>query len=54
LRRSDAIEPIDPAILDLGNTARNPSLIKDSDFKPLAAKSGSDGDNLVKSLDLLM
>jgi hypothetical protein len=39
---SEEIDPIEPAILDWGNTARNPSLIKDSDFKPLEAKSGSE------------
>jgi len=41
--------------LTRGNIARNPSRIKDSDLKPLAAKSGSEDETISsKSFDLLV
>lgn len=44
LWRFGEIDPIEPAMLLRGNTARKPSRINDSDNKPLDAKSSSEGE----------
>jgi hypothetical protein len=38
------MEPMEPAILLLGSTARNPSRTNDADFKPVEVKSESEGE----------
>ena len=42
--RSRRIDPMEPMMPERGITARNPSLIKDSVFKPLDEKSESEGE----------
>lgn len=44
LCRCAEIVPMEPMTVLRGNTARKPSRISDSDFKPLPEKSGSEGE----------